>query len=85
MISQKFLKKDTTYLHKKFTKVRLESNNQLRKTNKQTNKQKQLQQKQKQAKKIQQNKSKSDPLSTQLIFPKDFSQVVYLFLSQKSI
>ena len=60
---------------------------------KQTNKHQQQQQQQQQEeqaskqKKQQTNRNnrKSDTLPTQSIFPKDFSQVVYLFLSQKFI
>ena len=85
------LKKVTIYLHKNIRKVRLERKiNQEKQRNKQTatttttattvtTKAKKAKQKQKQKQK------KCDTLPTKLIFPKDFLQVVSLFLVQKSV
>ena len=60
--------KITICLHKNFRKVKLK-----RKTN-QENKHRQMKQ-------TTNNIKKSDALSTQPVFPKDFSQVTYLLLS----
>ena len=92
------LKKFTLYLHKNIRKSEARNKNQLGKKPKQQQQQQQ-QQKQKQSKnkkqkkqqKKQKNKNKnssnrkSDSLPTPTYFPKDFSQVAYLFLSQKSV
>ena len=81
--------KVTIYFHeKKPRKVRLERKiNQEKQTNKQQQQQQQ-QQKQQQAKNNNNknsNNKKIDTLPAQPIFPKDFSQVVYLFVSQEFI
>ena len=62
--------KITIRLHKNFRKVSLKRKTNQEKTNKQT----------KQATKSK-NQKRRDTLPTQPVFPKDFSQVVYLFLS----
>ena len=85
-----FLKKKVTiYLHKNTRRVRLERKS--TKKNKQTNKKKTTtattattKTKANRKNKTQQQQ-KNDTFSTQTIFPKDFSQLVYLLLSQKSV
>ena len=80
------MQKVTIYLHKNIRKVRLERKiNQEKQTNEQTKQQQQQQQKQKQAKKIKTKNSSNKKSDTQPIFPKYFSQVVYLFLFQESV
>ena len=85
------LKKVTIYLHKNIRKVRLERKiNQEKQRNKQTatttTTPTTVTTKAKKAKKKQKQKQKKcDTLPTKLIFPKDFLQVVSLFLFQKSV
>ena len=85
------LKKVTIYLHKNIRKVRLERKiNQEKQRNKQTatttTTATTVTTKAKKAKKKQKQKQKKcDTLPTKLIFPKDFLQVVSLFLVQKSV
>ena len=85
------LKKVTIYLHKNIRKVRLERKiNQEKQRNKQTatttTTATTVTTKAKNAKKKQKQKQKKcDTLPTKLIFPKDFLQVVSLFLVQKSV
>ena len=85
------LKKVTIYLHKNIRKVRLERKiNQEKQRNKQTatttTTATTVTAKAKKAKKKQKQKQKKcDTLPTKLIFPKDFLQVVSLFLVQKSV